>query len=136
MKRSPHGSGASSIWKATPMLLPEAGLDTLVDQLRALPPADRRAILSRLSPAQRERVRARLRGAASPAGISQASPYSADIAERVAALGEESAVSATTSRGKAALARAAASQIDTVQPPRTGTLLEAVARLWLRRTPT
>jgi hypothetical protein len=117
------------------MLLPEAGLDTLVDQFRALPSADRRAILSRLSLAQRQRVRARLRGAASPPGIDQASLYSADIAERVAAPGEESAVSAMTSRGKAALARAAATQIGTVQPPRTASLLEAVARLWLGRTP-
>lgn len=66
------------------MLLPEAGLDRLVEQLRSMPGADRKAILIRLSPEERKRVRTRLsRKPVAPAD--PVSPYSADIAARIAA---------------------------------------------------
>ena len=65
------------------MLLPEASLDTLVDQLRQLPAGDRNAILALLGPAERKSLRTRMRGA--PAPSEPRSPYSADIAACVAA---------------------------------------------------
>jgi len=81
------------------MLLPEASLARLVEQLRAMPGADRKAILARLSPEERKRVRARLaRRAGDP--VEPASPYSADIAARIA-----SADTALTATGRAALDR-------------------------------
>src|SRR4051812_1024970 len=94
----PRGCGANSTLRAA-MLLPEARLDTLLDQLRALPAGDRKAVLARLTPHEREQVRARLRGAPPPR---PASPWSPDIADRV----EDD--SALTASGRAALTRAVA----------------------------
>lgn len=66
------------------MLLPEDGLERLVEQLRTMSGADRKAILARLEGEERRRVRARLvrrpEVAAEPV-----SPYSPDIAARIAA---------------------------------------------------
>jgi hypothetical protein len=66
------------------MLLPEDGFDRLVEQLRTMSGADRKAILARLEGEERRRVRARLirrpEMAAEPV-----SPYSPDIAARIAA---------------------------------------------------
>lgn len=66
--------------------------DDPIAQLRALPPADRRAVLARLTPAERLRVEA----------VPVATPFAADIAARLTDSGE-----ATTSAGRAALAKAA-----------------------------
>lgn len=79
------------------MLLPEDGLDRLVEQLRTMSVADRKAILARLGTAERRRVRARL--AARPnVPAEPTSPYSTDIAARIAA-----ADSALTPSGRKAL---------------------------------
>jgi len=103
------------------MLLPEAGLDTLLDQLRILPAGDRKAVLAKLSPGERTRLKAKLRGAP-PAR--PASPWSPDIAARIANDG------AMTAAGRAALARAAAAHSQAA-PDAAGSLLDAfVARLW------
>lgn len=66
------------------MLLPEDGLDRLVEQLRTMPGADRKAILSRLGGEERRRIRARLSRRPEPTG-EPSSPYSPDIAGRIAA---------------------------------------------------
>lgn len=110
------------------MLLPEARLDTLIEQLRSLPAADRRAILACLGPSERGAVRARLRGIAEPATV-PASPFSADIAARVSA---GAAAPAMTSLAFAALESAVA-DMRGVQPelPRSGSLIDAVAG-WFR----
>lgn len=66
------------------MLLPEDGLDRLVEQLRTMSGADRKAILVRLGGEERRRVRARL--ARRPESVAEpVSPYSPDIAARIAA---------------------------------------------------
>ncbi len=103
------------------MLLPEARLDTLLDQLRMLPGGDRKAVLVRLSPAERARIRARLRGAPPPR---PASPWSPDIADRIAKS------EALTVAGRAALARAAAAHA-LAEPETPGSLFDALAaRFW------
>ncbi len=66
------------------MLLPEARLDILIDALREMLAADRRAVLARLGAEERRRVRARLAALAS-GPVEPASPYSADIAARLEA---------------------------------------------------
>lgn len=69
------------------MLLPEIGLDPLVEELRELARADRKAILARLTSAERRRVRMLLsRRPAAPA--EPVSPYAPDIATRIAAADE------------------------------------------------
>ncbi len=66
------------------MLLPEARLDILIDELRGMSAGDRRAVLAKLGAEERRRVRARL--AASGSGpVEPVSPYSADIAARLEA---------------------------------------------------
>lgn len=60
----------------------ESGLTPLLGELHALAPGDRAAVLARLTPDERERMRMLLRGAAGSAR--PASPYSPDIAERIA----------------------------------------------------
>lgn len=66
------------------MLLPEVRLDMLIEQLRTMPAADRQAVLARLDPDERSRVRTQLR--APPADpVEPVSPYSADIAARLKA---------------------------------------------------
>ncbi|MES2442139.1 MAG: hypothetical protein V4574_04860 [Pseudomonadota bacterium] len=105
------------------MLLPEARLDALLDQLRMLPTGDRKAVLARLSPPEREQIRARLRGEAPPRS---ASPWSADIAHRV----EKD--SPLTAAGRAALARAVAAR-RAPEPEPAGSLFDALAaRFWPR----
>lgn len=79
------------------MPLPEASLDRLVEQLRSMPGADRKAILARLTPEERRRVRTHFaRQPAMPA--EPVSLYSADIAARIAA-----ADTALTATGRKAL---------------------------------
>ncbi|WP_138983979.1 hypothetical protein [Sphingomonas elodea] len=80
------------------MLLPEDGLDRLIGQLQAMARADREAILARLEHVERQRVRARLRRGADLAQA-PASPYSPDIAERIA-----TADTTLTEAGRKALA--------------------------------
>ncbi|KQM23082.1 hypothetical protein ASE73_02345 [Sphingomonas sp. Leaf24] len=65
--------------------------DDPIAQLRALPPADRRAVLARLTPAERRRVEA----------APTTPPFAADIAARLADPGE-----AMTPAGRAALVKA------------------------------
>ncbi|WP_448661559.1 hypothetical protein ACG3SL_12915 [Sphingomonas sp. CJ20] len=68
------------------MLLPEARLDILLDELRGMAAADRNAVLARLSRRERHRVRKHLAAqSATRATEAAASPYSADIAARLAA---------------------------------------------------
>lgn len=82
------------------MLLPEARLDILIDQLRSMPAADRKAVLARLSPDERRRIRRRM--AKRPVEpVEPASPYSADIAARLKAL--DSADTPMTVAGRKAL---------------------------------
>ncbi|MBO9714798.1 hypothetical protein [Sphingomonas sp.] len=81
------------------MLSPEPRLDMLLEELGKLPGADRRAIIARLTPRERERIRARLSGWGD---VRQASPYSADIAARIA----DPEGAAVTVAGRAALADA------------------------------
>ena len=103
------------------MLLPEARLDTLLDQLRILPAGDRKAVLAKLSPGERAQIRARLRGAPPPR---PSSPWSPDIADRVANDG------ALTAAGRAALARAAAAH-KPAEPEAPESLFDAlVQRFW------
>ena len=66
--------------------------DDPIAQLQALSPADRRAILARLTPAERLRV----------AAVPIATPFAADIAARLANPGD-----AMTAAGRSALATAA-----------------------------
>ncbi len=66
--------------------------DDPIAQLRALSPADRRAVLARLTPAERLRVEA----------VPVATPFAGDIAARLAGPGE-----AMTPAGRAALVKAA-----------------------------
>lgn len=75
--------------------------DDPVAQLQALSPADRRAVLARLTPAERLRV------AATPI----ATPFAADIAARIADPGQ-----AMTAAGRAALAQAAEAFATPVLP--------------------
>ena len=83
------------------MLLPEAGLDLLLDQLKALPAVDRKAVLARLTPVERRRIRARLNGRpAAPA--EPESPWSQDIGARIR--GAEAADAPLTAAGRKALA--------------------------------
>jgi hypothetical protein len=103
------------------MLLPEARLDTLLDQLRTLPAGDRKAVFARLSPAERAQIRARLRGNPPPR---PASPWSADIAGRVAK------DDALTAMGRVALVRAVAAHLP-AEPEAPGSLFDAlVQRFW------
>ena len=83
------------------MLLPEAGLDLLLDQLKALPAADRKAVLARLTPVERRRIRVRLTGR-SAAPAAPESPWSQDIAARIG--GAEAADAPLTAAGRKALA--------------------------------
>lgn len=84
------------------MLLPEARLETLIGQLRTLPAGDRRAILARLSPSDRDRIVAGLRGKP-PKPARRSSPFSEDIDARIVA-GDAAPM---TEMGRAALAAAA-----------------------------
>lgn len=103
------------------MLLPEARLDTLLDQLRMLPAGDRKAVLAKLSRGERARLKTKLRGAP-PARPT--SPWSPDIAARIANNG------AMTAAGRAALARAAAAHSPAASEA-AGSLLDALAaRFW------
>ena len=90
------------------MLLPEAHLDTLLDQLKLLPSGDRKAVLTKLSPAERLQIRTRLRGLPPPRA---ASPWSQDIANCV----ENPAH--LTGLGQAALARAVLAQAPAKPKP-------------------
>jgi len=81
------------------MLLAEDPLDLLLDRLRALSPGDRRAVLARLSPAERRRVEAALRAPAETAPT-----HAEDIAARIAAPAGDPAM---TAAGREALARVA-----------------------------
>jgi hypothetical protein len=103
------------------MLLAEPRLDTLIEQLRRLPGADRRAILALLSPHERERVRARLRGAVG-AAARPVTPFSADIAARIAA-GADAPI---TGACRAALADALVAMGQGPSNERSGSLIEAV----------
>lgn len=76
-------------------------VDDPIARLRALSPADRRAVLARLTPAERLRV------TAAPV----ATPFAADIAKRLADPGE-----AMTEAGHAALATAANAFAAPIQP--------------------
>ena len=103
------------------MLLPEARLDTLLDQLRTLPGGDRKAVLAKLSPGERAQIRARLRGAPPPR---PASPWSPEIADRVANDG------ALTAAGRAALGRAVAAHAP-AEPDEPESLFDAlIQRFW------
>lgn len=75
--------------------------DDPIVQLRALSPADRHAVLARLTPAERLRV----------AAVPVATPFAADIAARLADPGE-----AMTAAGRAALAKAAEGFVAPVPP--------------------
>ena len=109
------------------MLLPEPPLDASLDQLRALPVGDRRAILARLAPHERESIRARLRGTAPRR---PASPFSRDIADRLASVRAGNDVSITAS-GKAALAQALEGA-PRAQPESDSLMDTLTARLWWR----
>lgn len=106
------------------MLLPEARLDTLLDQLRMLPAGDRKAVLAKLSPRERDRLRAKLRGAPPPKPMS---PWSADIAERVAK------DDALTAAGRAALTRAVAAVMP-VESETPGSLFDALGARFRPKT--
>jgi hypothetical protein len=83
------------------MLLPEARLDILLDQLKALSAPDRKAVLARLENGDRSRVLTLLRRDSS-APAKPISPYSADIAARIAALASQDGP--MTAAGRTALA--------------------------------
>ena len=108
------------------MLLPEARLETLIGQLRALPAGDRRAILARLSPGERDRIVAGLRGRPDKPAR-RTSPYSEDIDARIVARD----AAPMTEAGRAALA--AAVTVAGAAPEKAGeSLADAFAGL-LRR---
>lgn len=107
------------------MLLPETRLDTLIEQLRALPAPDRRAILARLSPQHREQIRRHLQSIGAPA-----SPYSPDIAARVAALRNNDASLLMTEPGKAALGAVLAAAGAVHSAPAAASLADLLAGLW------
>lgn len=83
--------------------------DDPIARLRALPPADRRAVLARLTPAERLRVEA----------VPLATPFAADIADRLADPGE-----AMTAAGRVALAKAAEAFATPVLPGPGPSLLD------------
>lgn len=107
------------------MLLAEDRIDLLVDRLRGMTPADRRAILARLAPGERKRMAALL------AGEPDTQRWSADLTDRIT---DPSALTEATRR---ALTRAVAdnrsksgrSLVPMAEP--TPSLLDA-ARRWLR----
>jgi hypothetical protein len=105
------------------MLLPEARLDVLAEQLACLPAGDRKAILARLTPRERAQLREHFRRAQHPS-----SPFSPDIAERLAGPADRT----MTAAGREALARAASAAAPA--PAETGSLVDALARLWPRRS--
>ena len=110
------------------MLLPEARLEVLLEQLTILPAGDRKAILARLTAPERALIQARLRGTAPSSG--PASPYSPDIAERIAA---ESGI---TPAARAALAKAVAAAAPEAAQPGAGSLVDTLAsRFWPGKGP-
>jgi hypothetical protein len=110
------------------MRLPDPGIDRLIEQLREMPAGDRRAVLERLTPQEREQIRARERGVASPARA--ASPYSPDIAARIAGDGE----GPITTAARAALAKALAGDPQPAQPPAGArSLVDGLASRFLPR---
>ena len=108
------------------MLLPEAKLEMLVGQLDTLPAGDRRAILARLSPEERARVRSAAMRPAAPA-----SPYSPDIAAVVAA-GDKAAITAAARKALTDALAAANPAADAVP---TGSLADALGGLLGRLNP-
>ncbi len=84
--------------------------DDPIDRLRTLSPGDRRAVLTRLTPAERRRVTAAL-DAADPGAASQFAP---DIAARISTPGD-----AMTPAGRAVLMRMAG-QFAPPSPPQPG----------------
>ncbi len=112
------------------MLLPEARIGELIEQLKALPVGDRKAILARLSPTERALMFRRMRGTGAPR--QPASPFSPDLAARIAAVRSGAEVPMTTA-GQAALAKALV-VVDTPQPdPGARSLIDTlVNRLWPR----
>jgi len=113
------------------MLQPEPRLEILVGQLKMLPAGDRAAILARLSAGERREIHAQLRGAAAP--DRPASPFSPDIAERVAKRDDRAAP--LTAAGKAALGRALATAGQSGAPERpAGSLFDAFGALLRRGT--
>lgn len=111
------------------MLLPEDRLAMLLDQLRALPGPDRRAILARLDP----RERRLLRRHASASSVAPRSPYSSDLAELLAAPADTADTKVTARARKALLAAAGAlaGEVHATAPPRRAALLDVAGR-WLR----
>lgn len=107
------------------MLLPEDRFDQLVAQLRAMSRSDRNAILGRLNPRERQRIRAKLmrRG---DEGAAPVSPYSPDIAARLAVADQT-----LTKAGRKALADflLPAGGQATPAPERAGSLSQAVGGL-------
>lgn len=106
------------------MLLPEAPLETLIEQLATLPAGDRRAILARLSRSEREAVR---RASGRPSR--PVSPFSADIAARIAAGNEAPITTAARDALNDALGTMPASQ------PASGSLLDVFGGLLARHRP-
>lgn len=110
------------------MLLPEARLGALIDQLADLPSGDRKAILAQLSRSER----ARLLAHGSKAASSPAAPrHSPDVAQRLDALLQDRNDLPMTEVGRAALARAVQSpSAEPVEQQAGGSLIEALFGLF------
>ena len=108
------------------MLLPEGRLDILIEELRALSPADRKAVLARLGPAERRRVRKRL--ATAPAEpVAPVSPYSADIAARLQA--SDTGLTVAGRKALDAFLMPASTSAPRSEPRRGATLAQAMGGL-------
>lgn len=105
---------------------PDAKLSVLMAQLRGLPAGDRRAILARLSPDERERASAELR--VPPKAPLRVSPYSDDIEQRISA-GDQSPM---TEAGRTTLAAAVAALQEPREKP-GGSLADAFSGLLRER---
>jgi len=110
------------------MLLPEPRLDTLIDQLRAMRPRDRRAVLAWLGAEERNRVRALLRRdptAAAPV----AAPFSPDIAARIAALDTGGPHGLASAAGEALAKTLDQDRTRKAPPKRAASLVDTLATL-------
>lgn len=110
------------------MLLPEARLGALIDQLADLPTGDRKAILAQLSSSERARLLAHGRKAAPSPSAPRHSP---DMASRLDALEQDRDDLPMTQAGRAALARAVQSPgAEPVEQQAGGSLVEALFGLF------
>ena len=105
---------------------PDAGIELMLDQLREMPKPDRMAVLARLSPRERQALNAHRRRLS----MRPASPFSAEIAERVEGETHARMTQAARNALREAVARVAP-ESETAAAPRSlfETVTDALSRL-------